>query len=119
MARKELKVKNWKTPKVFWRIYIKGLDDFELKLATLEEFWDDIEECDMCEPDLGLDFHAYYNWLYGEGMWEVVGEEKIEIWNSKELKDRISCHRWKGFYEQYGDGSCIGIPKEKDEYVVM
>ena len=85
----------WKTTKKAYRVSIEVIEPNDQAFV----FEEDILENEL-DPDTMSDLFSYLFWFADDG-WEIVNVEEIELFDWKEM--RIT-HRWRDFFELYGDG---------------
>lgn len=90
----------WKTPKNAYRITIL-INEPDGEDYTTEE---DILVSELT-PDAMSDFFTYFDWFASDG-YEIVDVKQVEI---NEWKEMIVKHRWRNFYELYGNGEHLSI----------
>lgn len=90
----------WKKGKNAYRLTIQ-INEPDDECYTFEE---DILESELT-PDNMSDFFTYFDWFANDG-YEILSAKPVEIFEWKEM---IIKHKWRHFYELFGDGCCLSI----------
>ena len=90
----------WKTPKQAYRVLIEVYepddDNFTVEEDILEE---------EITPDAMSNFYTFWDWFACDG-YEIIKVKPIEIWDWKEM---LVKNKWRGFYDDFGDGEDLSI----------
>jgi hypothetical protein len=102
--------KRIKFPLKIYRLNIEWWDPDEMYFDRGYETVDVLE--DEVTPDLMLDLFSYYNWLcYDKDTnadWDIFTVDEILIEDKMQLR-QLRLGRWRGFYDQFQDGSTLHV----------